>query len=131
MTATAPLTPLTPPSPDPAAPLLACLCAEWCGVCREFRALFEQSALANPQVQHVWIDVEDHPDVPGDLDVETFPTVLVSNAIGHGFLGTIEPRGTVLQALIDNLARGAFARNAQVAGVDQRARAHLAAQRAG
>jgi len=113
--------------PGAAMPLLACLCAQWCGVCREFRALFEQSARANPQVRHVWIDVEDHPDVPGDLDVETFPTVLLSDADGCGFLGAIEPRGAVLQALLDNLARKAFSRSADVAAVGQRARAHVAA----
>jgi hypothetical protein len=43
------------------APLLVvCLCAEWCGVCRDYRHSFEQVKLAiaadHPQAQFVWLD---------------------------------------------------------------------------
>lgn len=108
--------------------LVACLCAEWCGVCREFRAMFEAAAQANPALRFAWIDIEDHPDVPGEVDIETFPTLLVSNARGQGFFGTIEPRDAMLQALIDNVERGAFTADAQVAGLNLRARQHLLAR---
>ena len=107
--------------------LIACLCADWCGVCREFRGLFDAAAAANPALRFAWIDIEDHPEVAGEVDIETFPTLLASSAGGRGFFGAIEPREAVLQALIDNLLRGAFLPDAQVAVLNQRARAHLAA----
>ena len=107
--------------------LIVCLCAAWCGVCRDFHSLFEAAGRAHPMLRFAWIDVEDHPEVPGDdIDIETFPTLLLADAAGRGFLGTIEPREATLHALIDNLSRGAFLADAAVAAVAARARAHLA-----
>ena len=38
---------------------VVCLCAGWCGVCREYRAVFDALAAAHPQVRFDWVDVED------------------------------------------------------------------------
>ena len=48
---------------------VACLCAEWCGTCREYRAAFEAAAGAASSARFAWIDIEDHPDVAGDLEI--------------------------------------------------------------
>ncbi len=82
---------------------VACFCAEWCGVCREFRATFDALARERPQLRCVWIDVEDEEDVVGDLDVETFPTVLVAGGGQARFFGPVLPQAGVLGRLVDSL----------------------------
>lgn len=64
--------------------LVACLCAEWCGTCRSYRATFANLAARYPQHCFVWVDVEDHADALGDLDVENFPTLLVQRGRENG-----------------------------------------------
>lgn len=57
--------------------IVACLCAEWCGTCRGYRKGFDELAERHPDKRVLWIDVEDHADMLGDLDVENFPTMLI------------------------------------------------------
>ena len=54
-----------------------------------------------------WVDIEDEADVTGDMDVETFPTLLVADARGARFLGPLLPQAGVLTRLIGNLQAGA------------------------
>ena len=83
--------------------LVVSLCAQWCGVCREWRAAFADVAARHPSVRFRWLDVEDEADVVGDLDVETFPSILVARAGRVVFLGPILPQGGVLQRLLTSL----------------------------
>jgi thioredoxin-like negative regulator of GroEL len=80
-----------------------CLCADWCGTCRDYRALFEALAPSHPGVRFVWVDIEDEADVAGDLDVETFPTLLIADGQTARFLGPLLPQAGVLSRLIDSL----------------------------
>ena len=95
--------------PDPACPPAAsgwwvvCLCADWCGTCRDYRALFDALAPAYPGVRFVWVDIEDEADVAGDLDVETFPTLLIADGQTARFLGPLLPHAGVLSRLIESL----------------------------
>jgi thioredoxin 1 len=57
--------------------IVACLCAEWCGTCRGYRKGFDELAERHPDKHVIWIDIEDHADLLGDLDVENFPTMLI------------------------------------------------------
>jgi len=57
--------------------IIACLCAEWCGTCRDYRAGFDELADRHPDKHFIWIDIEDQADVVGDLDVVNFPTMLI------------------------------------------------------
>jgi thiol-disulfide isomerase/thioredoxin len=86
-----------------------CLCAEWCGVCREWRALFEQAAAAHPQVHFDWIDVEDEAQAMGDVDIETFPTLLIAKDRAPKFFGPVQPSAGQLSRLIASLQEGAAA----------------------
>ena len=74
--------------------VVACLCAGWCDVCKQYRAGFEALAADFPDAQFVWIDIEDQADLIGDLDVENFPTVLMQRGDLVAFYGTMlsEPR---------------------------------------
>ena len=82
---------------------VVCLCAEWCGVCREWRATFEQQARVHPQLRFAWVDVEDEADAMGEVDVETFPTVLVGRGDEALFLGPVLPSGAGLARLLASL----------------------------
>lgn len=87
-----------------------CLCAEWCGVCREWRAIFDEAARANPGVHFAWIDVEDEADAMGDVDVETFPTLLIARGATPSFFGPVQPSGAQLARLIESLGDASAAR---------------------
>jgi thioredoxin 1 len=93
-----------------------CLCAEWCGVCREWREAFTQAAAAHPEFRFAWVDVEDEADAMGDVDIETFPTVLIAREGQPLFFGPVLPSGTKFTRLIaslqDAVATGSVSREA-------------------
>lgn len=71
--------------------VVACLCAGWCDVCKQYRPGFEALASEFPDQQFVWIDIEDQADLVGDLDVENFPTLLMQRGDVVAFYGTMLP----------------------------------------
>jgi len=85
------------------------LCAQWCGVCRDWRAAFAGVAGRHPDGRFRWVDIEDESEVAGDLDVETFPTVLVARAGRVLFLGPILPQAALLDRLLASLDADAAA----------------------
>lgn len=87
----------------PDAPWVICLCAEWCGTCRDYRPLFERVARAHPGLRFAWVDIEDHADIADDFDVETFPTLLVTGDAGTHFLGPLLPHAETLSRLLGAL----------------------------
>ena len=99
------------PSPQPALPdrWVICLCAEWCGVCREWRPAFEQAAASHPDVRFAWIDVEDEAAAMGDVDIETFPTLLVADGARPLFFGTVQPSPGQFSRLLASLLQAGAA----------------------
>ena len=67
------------------------LCADWCGVCREWRTVFNTVAAKHQNDRFVWIDIEDQEDLVGEVDIETFPTLLVGNSDDLLFFGPTQP----------------------------------------
>lgn len=88
------------PSPFPPDLQVLCLCAEWCGSCRDYRALFAQVAHAHPALPFAWVDVEDHAELADAFEVETFPTLLVASERGLHFLGPLLPHAQTLARLL-------------------------------
>lgn len=80
-----------------------CLCAEWCGVCREWRAQFQALASALPSERLVWVDVDAHEDVLDILDIETFPVLLIARDGVPLFCGAVQPSATQVQRLLQGL----------------------------
>jgi thioredoxin-like negative regulator of GroEL len=80
-----------------------CLCAEWCDTCREYRRLFEQRAARAADALHLWVDIEDEADVLGDLDIETFPTLLVLHGHQPRFFGPVLPQIEVIDGMLRTL----------------------------
>jgi thioredoxin 1 len=79
------------------------LCAAWCGVCREWQPLFDAQARAHPHLRFAWVDIEDESDALGEVDVETFPTVLVAKGDDVLFLGPIPPSAPQFARLLARL----------------------------
>ncbi len=88
---------------EPGQWLVVCLCAQWCGTCKEYREGFEKLAQSHPEARFVWLDIEDREDVAGDLDIETFPSLLISDAQHARFLGPLLPQLPVLARLLQSL----------------------------
>lgn len=82
---------------------VVCLCAEWCGVCREYEGLFKALESLHPGVRFLWIDVEDREDIVEDFDVETFPSLLIAQGPLVRFLGPLLPQSGVLDRLLRSL----------------------------
>ncbi|MEO7642112.1 MAG: thioredoxin family protein [Ramlibacter sp.] len=80
-----------------------CLCAAWCSACRDWRAPFEAAAAAHPQVRFDWVDIEDEADALGEVDVETFPTVLIAQGGLARFYGPVLPSAAQLDRLLTSL----------------------------
>jgi len=82
---------------------VACLCAAWCGVCREWLPQFTAQARAHPGMRFAWVDVEDEDETMGEVDIETFPTLLVGRGRQVMFLAPIPPLGTQFTRLLARL----------------------------
>jgi len=82
---------------------VVCLCAAWCGVCREWQPTFSAQARANPHLRFAWVDVEDEDEAMGDVDIETFPTLMVARGEEVLFLGPIPPSSTQFTRLLATL----------------------------
>jgi hypothetical protein len=89
--------------------LVVCLCAEWCGVCRDYQQGFDsvQGLIQadDPNAQFVWMDVEDEADFLHPLDVENFPTLLIAKGDAPLFWGPMTPQAATLERMVRSCAR--------------------------
>lgn len=66
-------------------------------------------ALKSQYASHVvfaWVDIEDHADVLDNVDVENFPTLLISDAKQVYFWGAVLPHTATASQLIDRVLSG-------------------------
>ena len=56
-----------------------------------------------PSSRFVWLDIEDQSSLVGDIEVETFPTLLISHQQGIQFMGPLTPHAHTLSRLLDSL----------------------------
>jgi len=98
---------------------VVCLCAGWCGVCKEYSAGFRALAARHPEAAFHWVDIEDEADVIGDVDVETFPTLLIACGADVHHFGALPPQPEVLARLLS----GFQAESGRVPSADAEAKA--------
>ena len=83
---------------------VVCLCAEWCGACREYRPRYSKaSPRPIPSMRFAWVDVEDHADIADGFDVETFPTIVIASQAGTRFVGPMLPHAATLARMLTAL----------------------------
>ena len=82
---------------------VACLCAAWCGVCRDWLPLFTAQARVRPGMHFAWVDVEDEDDAMGEVDIETFPTLLIARGDEVLYLAPIPPMASQFTRLLARL----------------------------
>lgn len=81
---------------------IACLCAAWCRTCESYQQVFEAACAELPQagLQVRWIDIEDEAELIGDLDIETFPTLLIADDAHVRFVGPLTPQPDTLRRVL-------------------------------
>jgi thioredoxin 1 len=83
---------------------IACLCAAWCRTCDGYRptlaAATASFVAAGQAAPPRWIDIEDEAELVGDLDIETFPTLLLADERGVLFAGALTPQPEMLRRLV-------------------------------
>jgi thioredoxin 1 len=99
---------------------IACLCAAWCRLCEEYAAVID-TVVASFQAEGValqvhWVDIEDEADFVGEVEVETFPTIIIVAGNVVRFAGPVTPQAPTLNRLLRATALGVSA-NAPVAAV--------------
>ena len=86
---------------------VVCLCAQWCGVCRDYAVPFEQAAAEfGTRCEFAWVDIEDEADLLDRVDVENFPTLLLARGDRVLFFGTITPHAQTLARLVQGALAG-------------------------
>ncbi|MFI5445220.1 thioredoxin family protein [Polaromonas sp. UC242_47] len=98
-----------PSASDAAQRWVACLCADWCGTCRDYRTVFNQVAMEYPGMVFLWLDIEDQAALVGELDIETFPTLLIADGAELRFAGPLLPHAGTLSRMVGALAPGVAA----------------------
>ncbi len=104
----------------PSSPLLiACLCANWCGTCRDYGATFDAAiATLGAAGRGMWIDIEDDASLVEDVDVENFPTLLIARGGRLLFFGTITPQPATLARLMSSALADALPAPASIPEVE-------------
>ena len=77
-----------------------CLCAAWCGTCRDYAAVMNTLRAEFPTLRFSWVDVEDQADVVDPVDINDFPTVLITRDQQPVFFGILRPQADALRRLI-------------------------------
>lgn len=81
---------------------VACLCAAWCRTCESYQQVFESACAELPQqgLHARWIDIEDEAELVGELDIETFPTLLIADDEHVRFAGPLTPQPETLRRVL-------------------------------
>ena len=117
-------------SPSPPSLLVACLCAQWCGTCRDYRPLFDQLQAEFADAKFVWIDIEDEADLVDPVEVDNFPTLLVVADGQARFFGTLTPHIDTLRRILQTQLSAERAPSVapEAQALAQRVLRHLAAK---
>jgi len=87
--------------------LVACLCADWCYICKDYKAVFESlRGDFGAQAAFVWVDIEDNEDALGNVDVDDFPTFLVARGDAVVHFGPVMPRREAAVRAVQRALRG-------------------------
>lgn len=84
--------------------VVVAFCAEWCGTCRDFRPVLDRLSVAHEALGFLWVDIEDDAAVAGDIEIESFPSLLIVREGRPLYFGSSLP----LEEVVDRLIRSAL-----------------------
>lgn len=88
---------------------LVCLCAAWCGTCRDYLPVFNAVANAQTGWRTHWVDVEEVEAALDEEDITTFPMILIADGDGAlCFAGPVTPQSGMLERLCEAARQGAL-----------------------
>lgn len=88
---------------------VVCVCAAWCGTCRDYLPVLTAMAEARPEWRMHWVDVEDFEAALDEIDITTFPMILIEDGEGAlCFAGPVTPQPGMLQRLCDAAQQGSL-----------------------
>ena len=73
--------------------------ASWCGPCRSFAPIYEESATAHPDITFAKVDTEAEQQLSGELGIRSIPTIM---AFRDGIQVFSQP-GALPQAALEDL----------------------------
>ena len=79
------------------------ICADWCGVCRSFKTVVNDSQ----DFRVTWIELDDFEELSGNTEIETFPTVIIARDTAVLFVGAIKPNIESLKGLMNAVSHNA------------------------
>ncbi|MEK7280833.1 MAG: thioredoxin family protein [Limnohabitans sp.] len=109
--------------PHPTTLTVYCLCAAWCRTCDAYLEVFEAlNKVWHGKVEWAWVDIEDSADLLDDVDVESFPCLLVTGDKDVYFFGPVLPQASVATQLVERALVGKIApmENAILEALNQR-----------
>ena len=90
----------SPPRPSSNSLQVVVLCAQWCGTCRDYAAPFAALGAEFANVAFRWVDIEDQAELVDPVEVDNFPSILMSRDGQAVFFGSITPHPETLRRLI-------------------------------
>jgi putative thioredoxin len=88
-------------------PVLVDFWAPWCGPCKQLTPILEKAVkAAKGKVKLVKMDIDKHPDIPGQMGIQSIPAVIafVNGQPVDGFMGAL-PESQVV-AFLERLTKG-------------------------
>ncbi|WP_233151811.1 co-chaperone YbbN [Pelomonas sp. KK5] len=98
--------------------VVACLCAGWCRLCDDYAPVLREVAAEFPGLRTRWIDIEDEAELVGEIDVETFPTLVIVSGGELRFAGPLTPQPDTLRRVLRAALADDARRIAGAAGYD-------------
>lgn len=83
--------------------LVVCLCAAWCYVCNDFRPTLAALAQKHPDLDFVWLDIEDDGALVGNVDIDDFPTFALFRGDTPVFFGVTRARAPAVSRTLEFL----------------------------
>ena len=95
-------------------PVLIDFWAPWCGPCKQLTPILEKAVrAAKGKVKLVKMNIDEHPDIPGQMGIQSIPAVIafVNGQPADGFMGAL-PEGQVV-AFLERLTKDRIGGEAQ------------------
>ncbi|HBY9798527.1 thioredoxin family protein [Proteus vulgaris] len=83
--------------------LVISFCASWCNNCEAWKDTFSLLSENFTDNCFVWVDIDEHPELVSEIDLDIIPVLLIQNKDDIHFLGPIRPGlNTIIDILNSN-----------------------------